>query len=369
MKFFTLCCFVLAPNVLGADLSTGFGPKGCVSLYRSKAGSCVLQTKCSGVDTSKVEFAFDCKTPSGEVQRHSFGQGGFDETEVFDTSVQCSQCLAPKSAHVEVHNHNEKTNVAAVGNSEFVATFVASDVPADAAKYGPGNCVSVWRNSNTSHCHVKTQCKGQDIKGMMFGLLCEEESKNSKSPVRVRHLFGRNSFLAEEEFDTLIVCKHCLALDKVPEDVELEQQVEALAKDVGEIKKDMEGLTANVAKIKEAVGDKDSKDSEDGKKDSKDKDAKKDDQDSKKDGTDVKKDDVDAKKDDSDAKKDDADAKKDDDDAKKDGKKADTSFLHSHGAHHEQVAAHKEMPATEDTTDENREDDASDDDDDADDVN
>merc|ERR1711904_58718 len=59
-------------------------------------GSCVLSTNCDGLDLSAFEFAFDCKAPDGVVQRHSFGFGGFDAQEEFDTSVKCSTCSEPQ---------------------------------------------------------------------------------------------------------------------------------------------------------------------------------------------------------------------------------------------------------------------------------
>ena len=33
----------------------------------------------------------------GDVMRHSFGVGGFDTNEVFDTEIQCEKCSAPST--------------------------------------------------------------------------------------------------------------------------------------------------------------------------------------------------------------------------------------------------------------------------------
>merc|ERR1719326_2041546 len=81
------------------------GPEGCVTVDRSRSGTCVLATRCQGVDTSRFEFAFNCRGAKGDLSRHSFGVGGFDEEEEFDTGVACRSCERPadlaKKAHVE----------------------------------------------------------------------------------------------------------------------------------------------------------------------------------------------------------------------------------------------------------------------------
>jgi len=86
----TLCALALGSS----DLT--FGPKKCVTVSRSSQGSCVLTTNCAGVDTSKTEFAFDCI--GKHVVRHSFGVGGFDADEEFDSDVKCDRCNLPSPA-------------------------------------------------------------------------------------------------------------------------------------------------------------------------------------------------------------------------------------------------------------------------------
>lgn len=86
----TLCALALGSS----DLT--FGPKKCVTISRSSQGSCVLTTNCEGADTSKTEFAFDCI--GKHVVRHSFGVGGFDADEEFDTDVKCDRCDLPSPA-------------------------------------------------------------------------------------------------------------------------------------------------------------------------------------------------------------------------------------------------------------------------------
>lgn len=72
-----------------------WGPKHCVSVSRkSDTGTCVLQTDCGNMNLDDVEFAFTCQRP-GILQKHSFGKGGFDSQETFDTSVECDVCGLP----------------------------------------------------------------------------------------------------------------------------------------------------------------------------------------------------------------------------------------------------------------------------------
>merc|ERR1719199_1574197 len=90
----------------GALTSVGvsFGPHNCVRVSRSAAGSCVITTDCEGVDISQTEFAFDChgQSMSGDVVRHSFGVGGFEASEEFDTEVKCGRCANAVQSNSQV---------------------------------------------------------------------------------------------------------------------------------------------------------------------------------------------------------------------------------------------------------------------------
>merc|ERR1712118_544727 len=77
-----------------------WGPQNCAELVHSDAGTCVIRTACAGVDLSKFEFAFYCEL-SGQIQRHSFGIGGFDDEDDFDTNVKCTTCLPPGAEYEE----------------------------------------------------------------------------------------------------------------------------------------------------------------------------------------------------------------------------------------------------------------------------
>lgn len=89
--------FIGAGALKMESLGVSFGPHNCVKLSRSSVGSCVISTECEGVDISRTEFAFDCmgEGGNGDIVRHSFGVGGFENSEEFDTEVKCRRCASP----------------------------------------------------------------------------------------------------------------------------------------------------------------------------------------------------------------------------------------------------------------------------------
>jgi hypothetical protein len=70
-----------------------YGPGGCVATYRSGAGTCVMQTRCTGKDTTEYNFGLTCVDAEGSTTRHLFGVNSFDPEETFDTLVECKLCL------------------------------------------------------------------------------------------------------------------------------------------------------------------------------------------------------------------------------------------------------------------------------------
>jgi hypothetical protein len=70
-----------------------YGPEGCVATYRSANGTCVMQTRCTGKDTSEYNFGLTCVDSEGSTTRHLFGANSFDPEETFDTLVECKLCL------------------------------------------------------------------------------------------------------------------------------------------------------------------------------------------------------------------------------------------------------------------------------------
>jgi hypothetical protein len=294
-----------------------WGPKKCAELLHSDAGTCVIRTHCDGVDLSKFEFAFDCAS-SGEIQRHSFGIGGFDDDDGFDTNVKCTTCLPPDAVedgeetpkphhthheigvgsltparaapehhiHQEVavskmpsaasfhaavqkspHSHHEVVVVgvklSAAGEDEVkgkedkTTKEEPPPPPADTSSYGPGNCVSTWRNETTGTCIMQTSCDGQKTADHMFGLICKNEAKGKDS--LVRHVFGRDSFNATETFDTLIPCQKCLSMGYVKEDWDtvpkspLAIAIKNLAGAVSKVKDGITSVKTDVAALKTQV--------------------------------------------------------------------------------------------------------------------
>lgn len=271
-----------------------FGPQNCVSLTRSaNAGSCVISTDCEGADLSTTEFAFDCIRQGGEIVRHSFGIGGFDPSEEFDTQVKCNRCetISPtdvvmkeavqapvKTAQVEkakeevpqtvaapvVFKAKAKSSNEAASQATSAATAqssakaqiwpfssgsAASTSEPEVVKYGPNGCVSTWRSSE-GHCIIRTNCAkgGEAFSKYEFGLVCVDKVG---SPVR--HLFGRDSFDPEETFDTLIKCDKCLGLEDIPDAVALNGEVVTLSKDIGNLKAVMKNISINVQMLNAEV--------------------------------------------------------------------------------------------------------------------
>lgn len=273
------------------SVGVSFGPKNCVRLTRSHAGSCVISTNCEGVDTSNTEFAFDCigQNGKGDVVRHSFGVGGFEAAEEFDSEVKCGRCATvshenefpikapvvrkveavlkpvaqpvqkaaaavaqavpapkPEPKHEEVVpgavSLKSKTNAAAW-------PFSSGEKPkgdSKAVKYGPNGCVSTWRSAE-GHCIMQTKCNKDDMESYEFGLVCV----NKGSPVK--HLFGKDSFDPKETFDTLIKCEKCLGLEDIPDTVAIAGEVASMAKDVKNIEEVMKNISINVNMLNKAV--------------------------------------------------------------------------------------------------------------------
>jgi len=235
-----------------ADGTVQFGPQGCVALSKSEgSGTCVLTTKCAGVDTSAFEFAFLCVDEKGTEVKHTFGDGGFLDAEEYDTEVACATCAAPDGVEVVQAKAKSKQRTTKVVKKEpkeedakadaaeakeaaapkdaaaappadvaashaLLSKFAASQgdgaaagvPPAHASFYGPGGCVAAYRSGDGT-CVMQTRCGGQNITEYDFGLSCVDSEGET-----TQHLFGKNSFDPEETFDTLVKCTQCLGLNE-----------------------------------------------------------------------------------------------------------------------------------------------------------
>lgn len=296
-----------------ASSGSSFGPNNCVSVERSSTGTCVLRTQCPAeTNLETTEFAFLCVLGSGEVQKHSYGEGGFDAEETYDSSVACEQCLGPnQTPQVALHatsgeakagedkadakkeEEAQKTKDKAAEYLNFQKNMGAYSAPAAAPSaapsagpkglpvdlktedapwknetarekylqglvakpphnisyYGPDNCVSTYLGDKGT-CVMETNCTGKSIKDHELGLTCVE--KDGKS---ARHLFGKNAFNPEETFDTLIDCEICLGLDvaKLDKPMSIKDTIVSLKTEVEELKKDMTSVSADVKKLNEKV--------------------------------------------------------------------------------------------------------------------
>lgn len=272
-----------------------YGPERCVSLARSAQGTCVLTTKCAGVDTSAFEFSFLCVDDKGTEVKHTFGDGGFLSEEDYDTEVSCAECAAPdgqvaaktpektpeateakpkeaakphtiekveaseastestESEASEASEADPKSPPATLAASHALLTkFAASKAgspdgvpPAHASFYGPGGCVATFRSPEGT-CVMQTRCGGQNISAYEFGLSCVDSEGET-----TQHLFGKNSFDREETFDTLVECQRCLGLDdKAP------GQLRDLASSVQTLQSEMKAIVASVEAIKKHLDEK-----------------------------------------------------------------------------------------------------------------
>jgi len=295
---------VVGSSVASATAVVHFGPGGCVSLTHSPEGTCVITTDCQGENTANVEFQFDCVSAAGAVERHSFGVGGFDEDEEFDTNVKCEECLSttppkqtqpaapvprlPPQPKVSViakrvlvtlnRSRDSFRHAVAVGASNTTAsakarkrsrdsaqhavtveagsTIVSAKAPlslkskssnsSDIVQYGPENCIQTY--SKKGHCFIHTQCANVDLSNFNVGMVCVD-----KSGVPVRHLYGIDSFDAEEIFDTMLTCEHCLGLESMPGKSALNTQVQSLSKEISAVEAMMHNLSANVGMLNKEV--------------------------------------------------------------------------------------------------------------------
>lgn len=264
-------------SVFSFSLAMGaekFGPEHCVSVSRNaETGTCVLETNCGKLNLDNVEFAFTCKRP-GVTQKHSFGKGGFDAAERFDTSVQCDVCGLPaevtlslkKASHHEflkpMQVSDDEADTTATNTTNTTATDTATTTTATTTfatvSYGPQNCIETWlkpdsasgnANANVTDgeagvCYVRTKCSTIDttvFQEYPIGVIASD-----KDGVPVRHLFGANSFDKSEEFNTLIRATACYGMDQTAEAITLENEIKALSRVVYGVKKDVAMLKGDV---------------------------------------------------------------------------------------------------------------------------
>jgi hypothetical protein len=236
-----------------------------------------------------VEFAFTCQKP-GLLQKHSFGKGGFDAEESFDTSVECDVCGLPSEVSKSL-KESEKKFMSKADKSvakkkedmqedsvEDGTTYVDEETSSTETKkekpveskavslhrqepatetynkvsFGPSNCIETWlvpdkeqsTDGEGGYCYVSTQCENvqtEVFKKYPIGVIA-----SNKDGVPVRHLFGKNSFNAAEEFNTLIRATGCYGLDETAEAVTMENEIKALSKVIYGVKQEVDTLQTQV---------------------------------------------------------------------------------------------------------------------------
>jgi len=82
-----------------------YGPKACISTFRSPAGTCIVQTRCGTTDISIYDVGITCLDKSGDYTRYLFGKGNFEKEETFDTRIECEVCLGvgAESGDQQIH--------------------------------------------------------------------------------------------------------------------------------------------------------------------------------------------------------------------------------------------------------------------------
>jgi len=239
-----------------------FGPDACVSISHSSQGTCVLATDCGNRNLTEVDFAFDCQMVDGSIDRHSFGYGGFDSLEEFDTGVPCAKCLAPSQASkflapgksMQRSTEGAKpSGMMAVASRRLSQTATKQDWGLSGAdddqitNYGPQSCVSVWKN-RVGECVMQTDCTKKAIHGYDFGLVCVD-----RIGVPTRHLFGKHSFDVRETFNTLIRCDRCLGLEDLSHTIRTNGQLAVLTSEVRELEGDMKDARKDLRALQNEV--------------------------------------------------------------------------------------------------------------------
>lgn len=77
-----------------------YGPKKCISLWKSEEGHCIIATDCAQADIADYTFGLICVDDTCSPEKHIFTSPGehlgelpYHPKETFDTLISCHQCL------------------------------------------------------------------------------------------------------------------------------------------------------------------------------------------------------------------------------------------------------------------------------------
>eukprot|EP00933_Yihiella_yeosuensis_P074695 TRINITY_DN83713_c0_g1_i1.p1 TRINITY_DN83713_c0_g1~~TRINITY_DN83713_c0_g1_i1.p1 ORF type:complete len:346 (+),score=106.48 TRINITY_DN83713_c0_g1_i1:95-1132(+) len=168
--------------------------------------------------------------------------------------------LVPKEVENEVEEVATKTDKVIYNIAKKISGY-----DANVRSYGPQSCVSVWRDSSTGTCKMKTDCgmaETEEFADYDMGFRC---TNSGKAPAL--HLYGAGSMAVQETYDSEESCERCLPLtdkkmsaagevDEVA--TEVKQAVSALSEvtnSIGALSKKANKLRGVRSDGKEAVSD------------------------------------------------------------------------------------------------------------------
>lgn len=149
-----------------------FGPGGCARLSLSEAGTCVIRTECpDSANLAETDFSFLC-VRDGVSALHSYGKGGFDKSEIFDTGVECLKCSSRGAVQ----------------------------------SYGPGGCISTFQ-SHTGTCVVQTKdCEASKVGSLAIRFTCSDPAAGTRLVQLAAGALGTTAAV-----DSRVACGSCEA--------------------------------------------------------------------------------------------------------------------------------------------------------------
>jgi len=118
---------------------------------------------------------------------------------------------------------------------------LAQFIPKEAQYFGPKTCITTFR-APAGTCLIRTRCADADLSKFNVGVTCIDSQGGY-----TRYLFGKDSFRAEETFDTLISCEKCLGVGEESSIFALHGLMpRKLVEDVSQTKSDVEILKQKV---------------------------------------------------------------------------------------------------------------------------